>query len=233
MPFFVIICLAGTAAIIPLAPKLPYTFQRTLAFLPSNIVHLSADARMDAQGSSDWRYDMWAGLLPQVPKYLLLGKGYTINMDDFSQIAAGNSIHALDPGQQDLALSSDYHSGPFSVILPFGIWGVIAFVWFLIAGNRVVYFNYRYGDPALHTVNTFLFNYFLFSTFAFTFIVGDLSSGIAGFTGVVGLSVCINKGVCRPPKSPSRNIPFSIRFANTRSRPQPAFQHRTIGSRPI
>lgn len=233
MPFFVLLCLAGMAAIIPLAPKLPYTFQRTLAFLPSNIVHLSADARMDAQASSDWRYEMWAGLLPQVPKHLLLRKGYTINMNDYSEMGQSSALRSVDPGQQALALSSDYHSGPFSVILPFGIWGVIAFIWFLIASNRVVYLNYRYGDLALHTVNTFLFTTYIFATFAFIFIVGDLSSGIAGFTAVLGLSVCINRGVCRVPKAPARNIPFSMRFANARSRPQPAFQHRTIGSRPI
>ncbi len=53
-------CMAG-ALLVPLAPQLPYTFQRALAFLPLDI---TPEARMDAEGSTQWRLDMWAALLP-------------------------------------------------------------------------------------------------------------------------------------------------------------------------
>lgn len=218
MPFFVLVCLGAMVALIPLGSKLPQTFQRTLAFVPEGLVHLSADARLDAQASTDWRLDMWKALLPQIPKHLLLGKGYAISMEDFAAIAVGSTFQSSDPGQQALALSNDYHNGPLSVVLPFGIWGVIGFVWFLLAGLRVLYFNFRYGDPVLHVTNTFLFANYVLA--CINFFGGAFDTAMAGFTGLVGLSVCINHGVCRPPVRPAVNIPFNILFANSRLKTQ-------------
>lgn len=66
----------GAVALIPLAPHLPFSAQRALAFLPLNI---DAGVRRDAEGSADMRYDMWKALLPQIPEHLLLGKGYAVS----------------------------------------------------------------------------------------------------------------------------------------------------------
>jgi hypothetical protein len=224
MPFFILFVLAFAMAVIPLGAKLPFTFQRTLAFVPESVIHLSPDARMAAQGSLDWRLNMWQALLPQIPKHLLLGKGYAISMEDWAAMDPGTAIQSVDAGSQGLALASDYHSGPLSVILPFGIWGTIAFLWFLAASIRVMYLNFRYGDPALNAANTFMFSFYVITVLDFFFIFGDLSSGMGTFTGILGLSVALNRGVRRAPVVPARNIPFSMRFANARSRPRPAFQ---------
>lgn len=233
MPFFVILTLATLAAVIPLGSKLPFTFQRTLAFLPRSMIHLSTDARLAAQDSTNWRLQMWQALLPQIPKHLLLGKGYAITSEDFESMGADASIHSIDPAQQGLALSSDYHNGPLSVILPFGIWGVLAFTWFLVASMRVVYLNFQYGDPALKNINTFLFTSYVIATVGFIVIFGDLGSGMAAFTGLLGLSVAINKGVCRAPVRARNNIPFGLRIREPRVRPQPAFQPSVPGKRAL
>jgi hypothetical protein len=233
MPFFILFVIAGILTIIPLGAKLPYTFQRTLAFVPESIVHLDSGAREEAQGSLDWRLDMWQALLPQIPKHLLLGKGYAITMEDWASMGPGTAIQSVDAGSQALALSSDYHSGPLSVILPFGIWGTIAFLWFLAASISILYNNYRYGDPALKTANTLLFTYYVVSTLDFFFIFGDLANGMATFAGMLGLSVALNRGVCRAPVEPAKNIPFSMRFANVRSRPKAAFRPPGSSPRPI
>ena len=234
MPVFIIGSLACAAALVPLAPKLPYTFQRTLAFLPSDWVHLSPEARLEAQGSLNWRIDMWNALLPQIPKHLLLGKGYAISAEDAQMMGQDVAFHSIDASQQGLALSSDYHNGPLSVILPFGLWGVIAFGWFLIASNWVVYRNFRYGDPSLRTLNTFLFTMYVVSTVDFLFLFGSLADGIGGFAGILGLSICINRGVCRiPAQVASSKLPVNIRFGNVRSRPRPALQNKTTGSQPL
>ena len=88
-----------------------------------------------------------------------------------------SAFHSIDPAEQGLALSGDYHSGPLSVILPFGIWGAIAFLWFLIAGIWALHHNRLYGDPALQTINTFLvFAVFLAKIITFILIFGALSS---------------------------------------------------------
>lgn len=233
LPIFAIIAIGCMAAAFPFASKLPYTFQRTLAFLPESFVKLSPDARHDAQSSIDWRVDMWTALLPQIPKHLLLGKGYAISAEDFQMMGYDSAFTSVDASQQGLALSSDYHNGPLSVILPFGIWGVIAFTWFLIASNRIVYRNYRYCSPELKTVNTFLLTSYVIATINFVFLFGSLADGMAGFVGLLGLSVCINHGVCRAPARPvSKNIPFN-RFATRSLQPEPALQRRTANGHPL
>ncbi len=228
--FAIIFALACAGAIIPLASKLPYTFQRTLAFLPADLVHLSSSARGDAQGSLDWRVDMWKALMPQVPKHLLLGKGYAITMEDFAAISEQAALHPVDAAQNPLALSGDYHNGPLSVILPFGIWGAIAFVWFSVASVWVVYRNYRYCGPELKTLNTFLFTVYVIGIFDFYFLFGGLASGMSNFAGVLGLSVCINRGVCRVPPKP---LPVNIPFARPRGPFQPAFERSRSDARPV
>ena len=132
-----------------------------------------------------------------------------------------------DASQQGLALSGDYHNGPLSVILPFGIWGVLAFTWFLVASNRVMYLNYRYSSPELKTINTFLFTIYAISSFDFVFLFGGLADGMAGFVGVLGLSIAMNRGVCRVPVRPAHNVPFNIRFRRHHSHPQPALPRTT------
>ena len=208
-------------AIVPLAPRLPFTFQRSLAFLPLN---LSVEAKQGAESSSEWRVNMWKALLPQIPKYLLLGKGYVITAEDFEFMGTDTAFHSVDASQQGLALSGDYHSGPFSVVIPFGIWGVIAFLWFMLAGLRVVYCNYRYGDGSLRIVNTYLWASLLCLSFRFLFIVGALNSDMLMFASTIGFSVALNGGVCRPVPQPVQARQPMVHPAKILPRARPAFQ---------
>ena len=175
---------------------------------------------------------MWTGLLPQIPKYLLVGKGYAISMEDYAVMGQDSAFHSTDVSQQGLALSGDYHNGPLSVIIPFGIWGAIGFLWFTGASLWVMYRNYRYSDPALTTVNIFLFTSYVVTMLSFYFISGGLAN-ISGFTGLLGMSVAINRGVRkRPPPAKPINIPFKRPFANVRLQPQPALMRRATGGPP-
>ena len=118
---------------------------------------------MSADVSTQWRVDMWKALLPQIPPHLLLGKGYAISVEDFQMMGNDTSFHAVDASQEGLALAGDYHSGPLSVIIPFGIWGAMAFLWLLIAVAWAMYCNYRHGDESLRTINTYMWVSCLFS----------------------------------------------------------------------
>jgi hypothetical protein len=195
LPILATIGVCLVVLLVPLASHLPFTFQRSLAFLP---LPLDPAVKMSAEGSSGWRIEMWKALLPQVPQHLLLGKGLAITHEDYEMMGWNSSFQTVDPSQQALALSFDYHNGPLSVVLPFGIWGAIAFVWFLAAGIWVVYRNYRYGDPSLQMINTFLLASFVVHAVFFLFIFGGFSSEMVSFAGSLGLSVALNGGVCRP-----------------------------------
>ena len=98
-------------------------------------------------------------------------------------------------------MAGDYHSGPFSVLIPFGVWGAIGWLWFLGASCRALYFNYRYGDESLRAANTLLLAYFGARTISFFVIFGDLSADLAQFVAVTGMSVCLNGGIRKPTKA--------------------------------
>ena len=168
-----IIGLLGMLALVPLAPHLPHSAQRSLSFLPLNI---DAAVQRDAEQSADWRFEMWKALLPEVPQHLLLGKGYAISRRDIDSLTGTDAaIHTFSgfDANQYMALAGTYHNGPFTVLMTFGIWGVITIIWFWITGIWVLYRNYRYGDPALRTVNTFLLVVFVMRILFFLTIFGD------------------------------------------------------------
>jgi hypothetical protein len=205
---FGFIGLMGCVALVPLAHKLPYTFQRTLAFLP---LDLDADAKGSADDSWDWRVRMWTALFPQVPKHLLLGEGYAFSSEEYDEMMAGGVLGTatgnFDAAQNPLALAGDYHNGMLAVILPFGIWGVLVTFWFLGAALKVMYCNFKYGDPALHNVNGLLLALFSIEAASFASCVGgqSLAGEMSMFISYLGLSIALNNGVCGPASQFARN----------------------------
>jgi hypothetical protein len=199
LPVFAMLGLALSCLTVPFANHLPYTFQRALSFLPLDIDPI---ARADAEGSSEWRFNMWHALWPQVPQYLLLGKGYALTEQDFEMMGNGtfaNGVEAkMDASLDPLAVAGDYHSGPLSTLIPFGIWGGITFVWFMFAGLRVVYRNYKYGEAKLRLINIYLFVQGLIHILNYFFIFGGYGVDMYGFAMTFGFSVALNAGVRGP-----------------------------------
>ena len=190
LPIFVFAGLLGGVLMAAFATHLPFTIQRSLAFLPINI---DPAARLSAQISSDWRLQMWKDVLPEIPKHLLLGKGYGfVGRDQEMLTITGDSSAAV------AEMAGDYHNGPLSVIIPFGIFGVFGFLWFLWAGFRVVYRNYKFGDPAYRQANALLLAYFSAKVVFFFVIFGALVGDLFIFAGLVGLSISLNGGVAKP-----------------------------------
>jgi hypothetical protein len=181
--------LLACLVILPQADKLPLVVQRSISFIPG--IPLNPLVKASADGSTDWRLRMWQAILPMVPKYLLVGKGYTF--DPGEQILAGEAARRHQDQDYGGALySGDYHNGPLTLIVPLGIWGMAAFLWFLVAAWRYLYRNYRYGPPGLHRINTFLLAYFSARIVYFFCVFGMFPSDLFNFTGVVGLAVCFN-----------------------------------------
>ena len=179
--------------LVPLADRLPLSVQRAISVLPLKVDPI---ARFEAEASTQWRVEMWQLLLPEVPRYFWLGKGFA-----FSGASLGLSSDLLGRGQmssQEMAImAGTYHNGPLTVLIPFGIWGAVAWLWFLIASLRALYLNHRYGDESLQRINTFLLAYFVAKTIIFLTIYGDFRSEFATFIGIVGLSVALNGGIRR------------------------------------
>ncbi len=189
--------------------SLPYPIQRSLSFLPG--INLDPMVRQDAEGSTAWRLQIWKRMLPEVPKYLIKGKGYAMNPEELMMLQATRGEVAI-LSQEGAVLSGDYHSGPLSLIIPFGILGVVAFGWFLTASVKVLHQNYLYGDPAYANINRFLLSYFVVKIIFFLTIFGGFSSDMAVFAGLIGISVSMNGGVRRLPEplpEPALDEPMS------------------------
>lgn len=205
LPVFTLCGILTLAVTLPMVHKMPIAVQRSLSFLP---VEVDPAAREAADASSEWRLRIWRTVLPTVPQYLLLGKGYAISASDL--IMANDTQGRGAAGDSETSiLAGDYHNGPLSLIIPLGIFGVIGFLWFLYAGFKVLLNNYRYGDPALRQVNIFLLSYFLARLFYFTFIFGAFHGELAIFTGLIGLSVSLNGGMRQPQPVPVEKPAFA------------------------
>jgi hypothetical protein len=217
-PVFVLAGVLGLSLLIPFAHTLPFTFQRSLAFLP---LKLDPVARRDAEDSQNWRLGIWKEALPTVPQYLLLGKGYAISQNNLDMASSSAFHYASD--LQSVDLVGNYHSGPLSVVIPFGLWGVIAVIWFWIAGVRALYFNYRYGDPEVRSINIFLFAYFLVKIFMFLIVFGGLYGDMYYFAGILGLGISINGGIRQPVRAPVRAVDRNSDAPLARPRFQPFY----------
>ncbi len=196
-----VLVLAGVMVVaigLPMVDRLPMTIQRSISFLPLNVDPL---ARLSVESSNEWRLRMWRTVLPMVPQYLIVGKGYAINPNDLQMVGDASARSGSDSAEGAI-MAGDYHNGPLSVIMPLGIFGVIGFLWFLAAGFRLLLNNYRHGDPELRQTNTFLLAYFVARIIFFFTVFGSLYSELLLFTGLVGLSASINGGLCKPAPVP-------------------------------
>jgi O-antigen ligase len=193
---FVFLAASGLLAIF--APRLPLSIQRSLTVVP--FVQVDPVIRMDAQGSTEWRLQVWRDVLPEVPRYLLIGKGYVFSMAEQQDMRG--TIESSE-------LVGNYHNGPLSVIIPFGIFGAVGFLWFLVAGLRVTYQNYQLGDPAYHNLNLFLFAFLVAKIVFFFTIFGSFHSDMPMFLGLIALSISLNGGVAKPVVVPRPKIVFN------------------------
>jgi hypothetical protein len=187
----------GLAALFAFAQRLPLSIQRSLSIVP--FLEVNPLARADADGTAEWRFEMWRVLMAEVPQYLLIGKGNTASATDY-YLAMESTRRGLATGYEMSLVSGDYHNGPLSVLVPFGLPGVVAFCAFLIAALRVLYLNYKNGDPQFRVINTFFLSLFAAKVVFFLFIFGGLHSDLHALLGLLGLSVSINRGVKVAPR---------------------------------
>jgi hypothetical protein len=191
------------AVTLPFADKLPLFVQRSLSILP---LELDPRIRENAQASTEWRLRIWEQVIPTIPRYLIIGKGYGIDPRELQAVQAASEFQSSSDGT-DAELAQDYHSGPLSLIIPLGIFGTIGFLWFLGAGFRLLIRNYRYGSPGLRGINTFLLAYFITRTLFFFAVYGSFQNELAVFTGIVALSAAINGGMRKPVLAPAKPNP--------------------------
>ncbi len=209
---------------VPFANRLPLSIQRSISFLP---VEVNPDVRLDAQRSTEWRVQMWEELWPEVSKHLLKGKGLGFSSAELEMTA--EMQHRGMRGPQEVSeLTGSYHNGPLTVLIPFGIWGAIGWLWFVWASLRALYLNYLHGEESLKKINTFLLAYFLARTIFFLGVFGDFRSDFQTFLGIIGLSLSLNWGIRKRVAQP---VAKPLVFAGVQPRqfrPTPALPRESL-----
>jgi hypothetical protein len=183
------VALAGVLTV-AFADKLPTPIQRSLSFLP--IPGIDPMAKLDAQGTLDWRVQIWKTVLPDVPHYLLFGKGFAYNGTDYyltMEAVRRGIAYTVD---EATLINGTYHQGILTIIIPFGIWGLLLFGWFCWSALKILWWNYRNGKESLRLINTFLLATFISRLVFYIFFYGQFEGDLPVFVGLIGLSVSLN-----------------------------------------
>jgi len=206
MPLGILAGILGAVMLISFSDHLPFTFQRSMSFLP---LKWDSEAVLSAQSTTDWRLNIWRSVWPKVPEYLLLGKGYTLTRDDYQMIGDGQfamqQMSHVEGSDEALAISSDFHNGPLSTLIPFGIWGGIGMLWLMGAVVHILYRNFKYGETGLLTLNTFLLASCVVSIISFFLIFGAFQGDVGSFGALAGFSIAMNGGVGKRPAKATSN----------------------------
>jgi len=204
-PYLVALVLGGVLAMalaVPLARSLPMSVQRALSILPFPV---APEARLEAERSNEWRINMWKSVLPEVPKYLWLGKGLAVSGAELEMTEQMGAFGATSQFEAAAQVGS-YHNGALTVLIPFGIWGFVGWLWFVSASMRALYLNYKYGDPDLKSVNTLLLSLFAAKILLYFAVFGEFRVDFPTMAGIIGLGLALNGGISKPVRGANEAI---------------------------
>lgn len=109
--------------------QLPLTMQRALSWLPGD---WNQEAVADAEGSSRWRFEMWAWAWndERILRDRTWGQGFGLSLDDMNLIAAsllageGGGTRLGGSDRENFMITGSFHSGPLSTIKYIGVVGL-------------------------------------------------------------------------------------------------------------
>ncbi len=183
----------GLAAVLllPNIRHLPPATQRALSFLP---VKTDAAVQAQAAGLSKQRFQIWSILWKDVPRHLMIGKGYQSESGDRVLMETAPTESTPPSTETIRVMGGNVKNGPLSVLIPFGVPGTVAFLWFLAAAGWALHKNYARGAADLRGINRVLLGVYWVLVFRFVFIYGTFFSDLPAFCGLLGLAVSLNGG---------------------------------------
>jgi len=116
----------------------PQNMQRMLSIIP--FVKISMEADVDAFSTWSWRVLLWKETLPEIPKYLWLGKGFAYS----GELEMARDVRMLaNYGLWWAKVQTAYHQGVLSLLVGLGLPGLLTGAAFLISLCRRHYRFWR------------------------------------------------------------------------------------------
>lgn len=193
----------GVLAVTNTIAPLPANVQRALSFLPGT---WDDDIRRSAEGSTDWRVEIWEEVL-LTDRWISnkwLGDGLGFSAQELrvqASLADGTAgISGFDAHRENILSSGDYHSGPVQAIRVIGYFGLF---FLLLAQIRLAVHAHRLIKRCKHTewlpLAIIVGIPVIWYPFFFVFVYGTFSQAMAGY--LLGAAMI---------KLLQHNLPFAV-----------------------
>jgi hypothetical protein len=196
-----VVGIIGLGILMVLAPHLPLAVQRAVSMI--EFIPVDPDVALRAQGSSDFRFDLWRDYcIPNASQYLLIGRGIAHDITDYAWLQAG-----WYSSPEFFYYMGNYHSGPFSLLLDTGLVGTVSFTLFFF---YVVCDSWRVVQSYASHQDTIMVRYYVFLTvlmtyrfFGFYFVFGDVRASTFGLLVIAAQLRILKKNFLMesPPKA--------------------------------
>ncbi len=203
-------------AVVNLIHPLPPNIQRSLTFLPGT---WEERYRRDAEGSTEWRIEIWKeALLTErwiKNKWIGDGLGFSATelaaqMNDRKGARAG--ISGFEGHRESVLANGDYHSGPVSTIRVIGYLGLI---FFLLAQIRVAVHAHRQimrcRGTEWYPLALFIGIPLISGPLFFVFVFGDFKSNSASFLLSAGICRLLQNNLPLAPYVTRKREPYILR----------------------
>lgn len=173
----------GLVALFFIAPTLPLSMQRTISFIP--YLPVDIDVAEGAASTIDWRVSLWKDYcVPNIDRYLFIGRGLARDVTSFAWLRS-----AWYDSPAFFYHMGRYHSGPFSLLLDYGLLGIVSFTMFFFLSIREGWATIRHyvGRPysLMERYYVYLTILLTYELLAFFLVFGDVDLQLFQFLGIV------------------------------------------------
>lgn len=180
--------------------KLPFTFQRTLSFLPGNWDSLAVAS---AKNSSEWRLEMWKEVIKS-DKYIhskTFGDGFGIPRIEYEKqmaimMSGGGGYEGELAAQEAFMINGDFHSGPLTTVRFVGVVGLLLFLPLIFMTSQL---SFRMIRETKKTPYQFCMLFIgipqIFNPVFYIFVFGDYRSELVNQLYTIGLLKMISSSL--------------------------------------
>jgi hypothetical protein len=206
-------------AVVNTMHPLPPNIQRSLTFLPGT---WEERYKLDAEGSSDWRFEIWreALLTDRWIHNKWLGDGLGFSAAELAaqmntREGARAGISGLGAHRDTILSNGDYHSGPVSTIRVIGYVGLF---FFLLAQVRLAVHAHRQIIRCRGTewlpLALLIGIPLIAAPFIYVFIFGDFKTGASAFLMSLGMCRLLENNIPLPAYVRHRPLPVMLQAGN-------------------